>query len=105
MTAFNVHLGVRPASMCLAEPPGASGKSLGNLERGSSSPRSRFAGLSSTIRGHSHPTMREEVEKRRRSKAGLIQQQQQPLQASHAALEEKLSRNSAYSFILTMIWM
>lgn len=33
------------------------------LERGSSSPSSRFAGLSSTIRGHSHPTMREELEK------------------------------------------
>lgn len=42
---------------------GASGKSTERLDRGGSSPSSRFAGLSSTIRGHSHPTMRKEVEK------------------------------------------
>lgn len=49
-----------------------------------------FAGLRSTIRGHYHPTMREEVEFKKNKRGGeakgpcLIQQQQQPLQDSSA---------------------
>lgn len=49
-----------------AELLGRSGKPAGGPERGSSGPNAGFAGLSSTIRGHSHPTMEGKKGARRR---------------------------------------
>lgn len=71
---------VLSASRGRAKLRGASGNSVKGLGMSSSSPSSRFAGLSSTIRGHSHPTVRKRTGERRRSKTGPFLIQQQPLQ-------------------------
>lgn len=62
-------MGVAESSAPESGGPGPEPEQLGllgspakGLGRGSSGPSLRFAGLSSTIRGHSHPTMREELE-------------------------------------------
>lgn len=83
---------VPPASRGCAEFRGASEKSTDGLERGGSSPSLRFAGLSSTIRGHSHPTMREELEKEGEARQAPASYSSSHYRASHTAqADEKLS--------------
>lgn len=75
------------------DPRKASRKTNEDLERESFSPSSRFAGLSSTIRGHSHPTMREELEKGGEARqAPASYNSSSHYRVSHTAqAEEKLS--------------
>lgn len=83
---------VPPAAGGRTELQGSLGSPSTARREAAPAPARGFAGLSSTIRGHSHPTMRERTGERRRSKAGpylIQQQQQQPLQS--------FTRNSPYT--------
>jgi len=66
----------------------ASERSTVGLGRGGSNPRLRFAGLSTAIRGHSHPTMREELEKGGEARQAHASNSSSHYRVSHTAQAE-----------------